>query len=79
MRKSSPIESPMSMDDHKSHSVSVRKIDNGFVRQESHSGPEGYSHKETFHRKHPGLEPGKRPEAPEATGSRGLSGCKDCM
>lgn len=37
------------------HSVSVRKIDNGYVRSVSKSGPAGYESSETFHRKHPGL------------------------
>lgn len=37
------------------HSVSVRKIDNGYVRSTSRSGPDGYESSETFHRKHPGL------------------------
>ncbi len=45
-KSNSALASPMV--DRQYASVSVRKIDNGFIISESHEGPKGYSHKERF-------------------------------
>ena len=41
--------------------VSVRKIDNGYLRRESSSGPSGYKSSETYHPSHPGFGDAPRP------------------
>ena len=41
--------------------VSVRKIDNGYVRRETSSGPNGYKSSETFHKENPGFGGEKAP------------------
>lgn len=78
MRKRSPeMASPMSDSAH--HSVSVRKIDNGYVRSTSRSGPDGHEHRETYHRKHPGLGNGRSSGGDafsDCCGSSGLRGAK---
>lgn len=38
------------------HSVSVRKIDNGFIVNKSTSGPKGYKSSETYHVKKPNID-----------------------
>lgn len=44
----------VSMPDHQHASVSVRKIDNGYIISRSHDGPKGeYKHTETFTAKRP--------------------------
>lgn len=53
-------------DNYVSKTVSVRKIDNGFVRSTSESGPDGYKSSETFHRSDPGL---KMRESRDSAGS----------
>lgn len=45
---------PMCRDEH--HSVSVRRIDNGFIVSKTVSGPKGYKSSEEFHAKKPNLE-----------------------
>ena len=43
------------MPEHSSLSVTVRKIDNGYLRNESRCDGKGYSSTETFHPTNPGL------------------------
>lgn len=44
-------------------SVSIRQVDNGYIRTESRDGPDGYSCSETIHRTKPGFgEMGERPQ-----------------
>ena len=40
-----------------SHSVHVRKIDNGYIRSEHHSDGHTFKSSETFHAENPGLGP----------------------
>lgn len=47
------------MPEHSSHSVSVRKISNGYLRTESRCHGDEYSSKETFHAQNPGLGKGE--------------------
>lgn len=37
-------------------SVSVRKIDNGFIVSRSKSGPKGYEHTEVYHPEKPAID-----------------------
>lgn len=54
---------------HKSHSVSVRKIDNGYVKSTTTSDGGDYHCKEEFSRQEPKLEA----REPRQVGSRGSS------
>ena len=54
MAKRTSIEMPVSRDEH--CSVSVRKIDNGFVVTKSRHGPNGYESSETYHEKKPTID-----------------------
>jgi hypothetical protein len=73
-RNTAPLSaSPM----HRSHSVSVRPIANGFVKSVSRDTADGYEHRETFHRKMPSLGVGRDSACGDATGSCGLRGAKD--
>ena len=67
-------------DRYRSETVSVRPIENGFLKSVSCSGPDGYTSKETFHRKEPSLSAGRSSGggSSDATGSQGLRGAKDC-
>ncbi len=53
------------MKDCGSKEVSVRRIDNGFVRRESRYGDGDYSSRETFSKDHPGFD--DSPKAARAT------------
>jgi hypothetical protein len=66
---------PSEMSSHRS--VTVRRIDNGYVRHVSHSEGGEYHSKETYHRKRPSASLGSGREAePDCTGSCGLAGAK---
>lgn len=43
-------------DEPEHHSVSVRKIDNGFIVHTSKSGPSGYNSSESYHPKKPNID-----------------------
>lgn len=43
-------------DEPEHHSVSVRKIDNGFIVRTSKSGPSGYNSSEAYHPKKPNID-----------------------
>lgn len=70
--------------EHEHHSVSVRKIDNGFVVHKSSSGPKGYDSSETYHEKKPIVDiqsipflGAKSPKSPNSSsGLRQASGNK---
>jgi hypothetical protein len=58
-------------------SVSIRKIDNGFIVSRSISGPKGYSCTETFSPTKPKLDlPGGVPKAKSAGGNSTMSPVK---
>lgn len=62
-------------------SVSVRRIHNGYVRQESRSENGEHSSRETYHRKHPGVRAKGAPhcEAEDVTDSCGLRGAMGAL
>lgn len=63
------ISSPANQD--QSVSVSVRKIENGYVVCRSEDGPQGYSYRESFSASRPTLEVEGR--EPKATGPSSLA------
>lgn len=51
---------PVRRDEPEYVSVTIRKIDNGYVASHSRSGPKGFEHREVYHAKKPDLTtPGK--------------------
>lgn len=58
-------------------SVSISKIDNGYIRRESRSGPDSYSCSEVFSREKPSLEGRSAKEG--IVGSESLSGAKSAL
>lgn len=52
-----------------SHEVSVRKVDNGYVRRESTYNGTEYTTRETVHTTNPGLVPGGRAEGQNGRGT----------
>ena len=52
--------------------VSVRKIDNGYIRRESTSGPNGYKSSETFHKENPGFG-SEKPSSPGPSSLKGAT------
>ncbi len=65
---------PASKDEHVS--ISVRKIDNGYVARHSHSSPQGYTEREVYHATKPKIAmpaapAAKKPAAPKKPAKRG--------
>lgn len=59
---------PGDLDENTSRSVSVRKVDNGYIKCVSESGPGGYTSRETIHETNPGLDskPKSKVEGPSS-------------
>jgi hypothetical protein len=52
----------MKPEDREHRSVSIEKIENGYLRHETHSQGDQYSSKTTYHNEKPSMEPHEKPE-----------------